>query len=468
MLDPLSVAGAIVPWALPRPDSHASAPYLEAVRRIYAFSESRRTSQQVALGQRRKLDRMRLLLGALGNPQGSFASILVAGTKGKGSMAAMLAAILTAAGYRVGRYTQPHLYSYRERTWAAGDYISEGELQQAVEAMAEALAVTSQRAADLGPLTTFDVGTAMSLLHFQRSHVDIAVVEVGVGGTNDATNVLEPVLSLIGPVGLDHVEVLGHSLREIALHKFGVARAGRDLVVGNQLPEVQQTLRDAAQSLGVPCFELGRDFHWQAPNPTAGPLFDFTGSLGILGAMSLPLEGIFQRDNAAVAIAAAQRLGASGWPVSADAIRHGLAAVRWEGRFQTVLRSPLTIVDGAHNPTATQALAETMRAVHPGRDLTLILGMSDSKDLPGTLAELAPLAARAISTRSAHPRATDPEELAAVGRALGMDMEVVPDLGEALTRAWTVSPPDGVTLVTGSLFLVGDVLERLWQMQQAL
>lgn len=408
---------------------------------------------------------MRTLLHFLGTPQASFTTILVAGTKGKGSVAALLTSILDAAGYRVGRYTQPHLYSYRERTWACGDYISEEELEAELEAMEEALDLVEDFRDELGPLTTFDVGTALTLLHFAHTRVQLAVVEVGVGGANDATNVLEPALALIGPVGLDHVEVLGHSLRDVALHKVGVSRRGIHVVVGRQETEALEAVREGTAARGAYLRELGAHFDWVADDPCSGP-FDARGPLVELEGLETPLIGQFQRDNAVMAVAAAQLLDCEGWPVSQRAIRDGLAAVQWPGRFQTVVTDPLTILDGAHNPTSGKALAATVRDYLRGKPVTLVLGMSRTKDLEATLAELAPVAEHAVITRASHPRGCDPDQLAEAARGVGLDATIVPSPADAVRAAWDRVAPGGATLVTGSLFLVGDVLEWLWQAQR--
>lgn len=460
---PAGVRDVIVPWRLPAPDSEASPAYREAVAQIYAYSETPRTREQVALAQRRKLDRMRALLQLIGTPQAAFSTVLVAGTKGKGSMAAFLASILSAAGYRVGRYTQPHLYSYRERTWAVGDYIGEIALRDAFEAMEEGLTLITRRKDELGHLTTFDVGTALSLLHFARSRVQVAVVEVGVGGANDATNALEPILSVIGPVGLDHMEVLGPTLTDIARQKFGIARRGGGVVVGRQDPEALAVIREEAARLDVRVWELGQELSWRAGDAD-DDTFDVIGPVGEVPGLHTRLAGAFQRDNAAVAVAAIQVLAQRGWPVSEDAIRRGIADVEWPGRFQTVVAAPLTIVDGAHNPTSMRALAVALEQRYPGRPITAVVGMSDSKDVVGTLTELAPVVRKAIFTRSGQwpERAVPPDELAAAARGLGIDSSVAATSSDALIRAWESQPSDGVTVATGSLFLVGDVLEWLW------
>jgi dihydrofolate synthase/folylpolyglutamate synthase len=456
-----SLESRILPWELPDPDTESTLPaYRLALDRLYRYSEIERSGAQRALGQDRKLDRMRTLLHALGTPQASFATVLVAGTKGKGSIAALLGSILHAAGYRVGRYTQPHLYSYRERTWARGQYVTVAEITQLVDIMEDAIALVQARSDELGPLTTFDVGTALTLLHFARVGVEIAVIEVGVGGANDATNALEPILSVIGPVGLDHVDVLGDTLAAIARQKAGVARKGIDVVVGRQEPQGLEAIRADLVQKGARQWSFGGSVGWIADDCCSGP-FDVYGPSGPMSDLQIPLIGHFQRDNACLALAAGQLLDLRGWPISEAAIRSGLISVQWPGRFQRIMTQPLTIVDGAHNPTSARVLAATVRHYLAGRPVTLVLGMSDSKDLAGTLAELAPVARRLIATRASHSRACDPTRLVEAASSLAIEADCIPDPLEAVTAADREQSSDGVTLITGSLFLVGDVMEWL-------
>lgn len=425
-----------------------------------AFSTAPRTPAAAALGRERKLERMRMLLGLLGNPQARFQSILVAGTKGKGSMAATLAAILSAAGYRVGRYTQPHLYSYRERTWACGRSIAPEELVAIYRAMEPAIELIARCSGEVGPLTTFDVGTALSLAYFAERTVDVAVLEVGVGGAHDATNAVDPMLALIGPIGLDHVATLGPDLGAIAREKAGVARAGIEVIVGRQEPEALAVVEEAVRCVGGRAQVLGRDF---SVEPVGGcrDRFSVTGPVGRLEDLMIPLEGTFQRDNAAVAVAAAWALAERGWHISDGAIRRGLETVEWPGRFQTVVLDPLTIVDGAHNASAARALASTLTSCLGMRRVSLVLGMSEDKEARAFIAELSPLVDRAVVTRARHARAMEPVRLQAALQEAGVPAEVAPTPAAAVCHAWSALPDDGVVLVTGSLFLVGDVLEWL-------
>lgn len=453
----------VVPWRLPRPDTYARLEaYRAALAHLYAFSEVPRSSDDVRLSRVRKLERMRTLLGLLGAPQMRYSTVLIAGTKGKGSMAAILTSILEAAGYRVGRYTQPHLYSYRERIWACGHYVTEAEAAEELAEMAPALTLVERSRGRLGHLTTFDVGTAQALQHFADAGIDIAVVEVGVGGANDATNALEPVLALIGQVDLDHTAALGENLGAIAREKAGVVRFGIDVVVAPQAPEAMAAIRQRAE--GVARIQLAKarphPNDWRFPEREG--TFAVCGPLGVVEGLATPLVGRHQQANVAMAVGAAQLLDARGWRVGEGAIREGVAQVHWPGRFQTVVREPLTIVDGAHNPCAARALAATVRECHPERPVTLVLGMTTDKDAGATIRELAPVISGVVATRSRHPRACEPEGLAAIVESLGLEATIVGSPAAAVCHAWETQPSDGMTLVAGSLFLAGDVLEWLW------
>jgi dihydrofolate synthase / folylpolyglutamate synthase len=304
------------------------------------------------------------------------------------------------------------------------------------------------------------VGTALALVAFAQANVDVAVVEVGVGGATDATNVLEPALSMIGPVGLDHRATLGPDLASIAHEKAGVARYGIDVIVGRQQPEALRVIETHACQVGAHPWTLGRDFWADARSPSE-EAFEFAGPVRKIGGLHTPLRGEFQLDNAITAVAAAVALTRAGWSIADDAIRAGLSRVEWPGRFQTVVSDPLTIVDGAHNASAAHALRSAIERYLAGRCVTLVLGMADDKDVRAFLAELAPVVERVVVTRARHPRSTDPGELAAVVREAGVPCVTAPTPSAALCQAWTDLPDSGAVLVSGSLFLVGDVMEWL-------
>jgi len=457
-----TVPRTVIPWQLPLPDSVGSDDYRHVLARLYTYSEVPRTERAARLGRERKLDRMRALLDAAGNPQARFQTILVAGTKGKGSMAAVLSSVLHAAGIRVGRYTQPHLYSHRERIWANGQFITQHGLVEAFDSLRPAMSRIERNVDLLGPLTTFDAGTALALSHFSREHVEIAVVEVGVGGARDATNALEPTLSLIGPIGIDHSETLGTTIPAIAREKAGVMRRGVPVISSHQVEEAAVVIRACARERDSRLYELGSEFFWETSREVPANL-TVRGRLGSVERLSPPLSGRCQRDNLATAVMGALWLRQSGWRITDDDIRSGLGQVSWPGRFQTVVLDPLTIVDGAHNPASARALAETVVECLPSRAVTLVVGMSVDKDAVATLAELAPVVSRVVATRARHPRSYEPSRLAVIADGLGLPATVEPNAEAALQSAWAGLPPSGAVLVAGSLFLAGDVLEWLWR-----
>ncbi len=355
-----------------------------------------------------KLGRTRALLDLAGAPDRQLRVVLVAGTKGKSSTCAMLASILGAHGVRVGLYTKPHLQSYRERVRVDGQAIAPRDFSQAVQRMRQLVERIPQEA---GEPTTFEVTTALAIDVFQRARCDIAVVEVGLGGRLDATNALDPELSLITPISHDHTAILGRTLRAIASEKAGIFRHGRPALVAAQRPSALRALRRA--------------------------------------------------QNAALAIAAARCMA----PVTDVEARRGLERLRVPGRFEVV---DDVVLDGAHNDASAQALAQALSDFAAGRPLNLVLGLNRDKDARAVLKPLLPLAARVwVTQTSDNPRALPATELAGWCRRLGYAAEVLPNLSAALRAAREGS---GLVCVTGSLLLVGraraligvPVPERLW------
>jgi dihydrofolate synthase / folylpolyglutamate synthase len=445
-------------YSLP-PDSGEPDPAYRAILDwVWSFSARPRTPDEI-VGQRAvKLDRMRALLRALDDPQRRFESLLVAGTKGKGSTVAMLAACLHEGGVRTGRYTSPHLVNWRERTWVDGAPISTAE----VLALAEQVrAAVVSLPAELGQPTTFEVGTAFAFLEFARRHVQVAVVECGVGGRYDATNVVEPLVSAITPISYDHTATLGSTLSAIADHKAGVLRHGQPGILGRQPDEARQVVERVARDLGTPLEALGREWRW-ATIADGSDVIESTHADAAPIRTHVELLGAHQRDNAATAVAVLywlRRLRPELAPPRA-AIEAGLAHVHWPGRMQVLRRSPLLILDGAHNAFSAQVLGGAVSAGFKFQRLLLVLGLSEGKDAHGVLAALAPRATRAYFTRSHHERSADPRTLAELARADVPDTptEVHQDLASALGAALAEAGPADAVLVTGSLFLVGEAL----------
>jgi len=396
-----------------------------------------------------RLEPIRRLLEALGNPHRRYAVVHIAGTKGKGSTAAMAEAILRAAGYRTGLYTSPHLHTMRERIRIGGTPIP----RATVVALFEGLRPMIEEDPDL---TVFDILTAMGFWAFAEAGVEIAVVEVGLGGRLDSTNVVSPAVCLITALSLDHTEILGPTLAHIAFEKAGILKPGVPAVTAPQAAEAMAVLRRVAAERGAPLETLAG---WRygpteiAPNGQRGEIGAPDGSRW---AVRLPLLGRHQWENAALAVAAMLRLREQGWAIPDRAIREGLEGVQWPGRFEVLRADPPLVLDGAHNDASAARLAETVSEVFPGRRWQLVFGASADKDPRAILAPLRPLVEAAWLTRSRHPRAADPGRLAEAAEALGLPARIRGEVATAFEEALATGGP---VLVTGSLFVVAEARE---------
>ena len=412
--------------------------YAEAVARLLALRGGEHA------GMRPGLERIETLLEALGNPERRYTLVQVAGTNGKGSVAAMLAAILKADGRRVGLYTSPHLVSFRERIRVDGEAIAEDAVADGFDAIAALVARLDA--------TMFEASTALALDHFAREAVDVAVLEVGLGGRLDATTVGTPAVTALARIDLDHQEVLGETLAAIAAEKAAIIRSGV-AVSAAQAPEAAEVLIARAAAVGVPLHMEGRELSVRVrERGLAAQTIDCAGPGWRLEGLRLPLLGVYQPSNALVALAAARALG-----VGDGAAREGLARARWPGRFE-VLRAAerVVVLDGAHNPAGAAALAASLAEWFGDTPLTLVFGALRDKDARGMLAALAPRARRLILTASSSPRAARPEALRHVVPH-GVAVELADSVPEALALA-AREPRTPILCVAGSLSLLGDVL----------
>ena len=411
--------------------------YAEAVARILALRGGER------VGMRPGLERIEAMLDAIGRPEQAFTIAQVGGTNGKGSISAMLAAVLQAAGRRVGLYTSPHLAHYRERIRVDGRPISEADFVDGVDALGTLITRLD--------LTVFEAGTALALDHFCRERVDVAVLEVGLGGRLDATTVGKPRVVVLGPIDYDHQHELGDTLTLIAAEKAAIIRSGVAFSA-RQDPEAEAVILRRAAETGVPLLLEGRDLRVTPLGFTLETQrLDLGGPDWRLPDVACGLLGVYQPGNALLAAAAARELGAD-----EAAIRAGLRGARWPGRFQIFRRDPLVILDGAHNPAGARALAASLRAYFPGRPVTFVIGVLADKDAGGILAALRPLAARVIFTAAANPRAATPEALRTLLPA-GARVDTARAPQDALAMA-IAEDPRGIVCVAGSLSLIGDVL----------
>lgn len=396
------------------------------------------------------LERITELCSRLGDPHRQFRSIHIGGTNGKGSTAAYLASVLEHHGYRVGLFTSPHLVDYRERFRINGDLISAEELAAISAEVNELMSKIEAEFPEYGTFTMFEGAAATAFLYFSAQNVDWAVIEVGLGGRFDATNILHPEISVITPVGHDHVDRLGPTLADVAREKAGIIKSRVPVCVSEQLPEVERVLRAAAADREAPYFSL-KDVDWQ---PHKWNLF---GGELIYPALdshpfSVQLLGRHQLVNAAAALLALQVLGERGLRLNPKLIRNGLAAAQWPGRLQVVSRDPLVIFDGAHNRESFLALADALdELVH--RKLTFVIGMSADKN-PSIIEPLLPLAERILFTESENSRlgAKSAAELRdyAADRGIEAHITAFADLPN------TIFEYDPVC-VCGSLYLIGDL-----------
>jgi dihydrofolate synthase/folylpolyglutamate synthase len=415
--------------------------YAEAVSRLLAL----RGGEQA--GMRPGLERIEALLDALGRPEQRYTLVQVGGTNGKGSVATMLAAMFKATGRRTGLYTSPHLVSFRERIRVNGEAISEDGVVDGVEALATLVARLDA--------SMFEAATALALDHFAREAADIAVLEVGLGGRLDATTVGAPAVTVITRIDLDHQSVLGSTLGEIAREKAAIIRSGV-AIASAQAPEAASVLVARAAAAGIPLLVAGRDLRVTVERSTLdGQRISCAGPGWRMADLELALLGTFQPENALLAVAAAHALG-----VGEPAVRAGLAAVQWPGRFHVIGTGPRLVLDGAHNVGGARALAASLATYFPDARPTLVMGIHADKDVAGILAVLAPLAGRLIVTAAANPRAASPAMLARHVPAGAPAAEIAATVREALDRV--LAPPrPAVACVTGSLSLIGEALGHL-------
>lgn len=406
-----------------------------------------------------RLGRIRALLRRLGDPQEHLATVLVAGTKGKGSTAAMLAAILQRHGQRVGLYSKPHLVDYRERIRVDGELISPDALAQTVAEIAPA--VEAGAGDTWGRPTYFEVSVALALRYFLAQRVDLAVLEVGIGGRLDATNVCEPSLSVITPISYDHMDLLGPTLDRIATEKAGIVRASGPVVTAPQPDEARKAIVEACSTRGARWIEVGRDVTFEITGSTLqGVRLDVHTPRAYYEGVGVPLLGRHQATNAAVAIAAAEALR----DLDAEAVQAALAGLRWPARSEILADRPTVIVDVAHNPASMRALRATVRELLGGRRTVLVFGMIASHDPAEPTEIVAPLADEVIVTTPLHMRPVPAEELAGVVRGHNPRVTVYADRERALEHALSQTGPDDVLLVTGSFFLVG--VAREWLLER--
>ncbi len=398
-------------------------------------------------GMKPGLERITAILSALGRPQERIPIVQVAGTNGKGSTSAFLAAIGTAAGLRTGFFSSPHLTSFTERFRINSEEIAP---ERVVGLAAHVMAVAPPEA------TFFEIVTAMAFQYFAEERVDLAIVETGMGGRWDATNAACGILSIITPIGLDHCQYLGDTIAAIAGEKAGIIKPGRPVVAARQEPEAGQVIENRCRDLASPLYCSGERFSaaWEVEG------LAYHGLGGNMTGLRPGIGGRYQAENAGCALAAAELLQKSGFPITGEAMQGGMADARWPGRMEFFPGRPPILLDGAHNPAGARALAESLADFRRQR-LIMVLGVMCDKELSGMLASLLPLADLVIAVTPALERAMPAAELADACMAGGAAATGAGSVGEGLAQARAVAGPADLILVCGSLFTVGEARSLL-------
>jgi len=398
------------------------------------------------------------LLNRMGNPQLAARTIHIAGTKGKGSVAAMIAQVLSDSGYKTGLYTSPHFHTLRERISVDGSLIPEAEFATAI---AEIKPFIESMKLDTGfrQLTYFEALTALAFAYFKQKGVNFQVLEVGLGGRLDATNVAKPVVCIITPVSLDHTQILGDSLEEIAREKAGIIKPGCWVVLSPQPGEAASVINNICREKEANVVRVGKDITWYK---TGGDLHH--QSLIIEGRtnryqVSISLLGDFQLENAATAVAALEILASEGFAISFTDIGQGLARVKWPGRFHILRENPIVLVDGAHNVASMRGLVSNIKKYFNYRRIFLVFGTSCDKDIAGIINELVALSPQVIVTQTEHSRAAPLSTLAAEFTKRGIEPENRETVTEAISRALSLADRTDIICVTGSLFVVAEALD---------
>ncbi len=433
--------------------------YPQALEYLLSFADFERSGR---FQDRPDVAPMLALLRRLDDPHLGRTTVHVAGSKGKGSVAAMVDSILRAAGRRTGLYTSPHLHSYCERIHLDGRPIGENyfarltaQLRPAVEDARKALCGRQ--------FVTFDLLTALAFLAFREAALEVQVLEAGLGGRVDSTNVFETKdVCLITPISLEHTAILGDTVEKIAAEKAAIIRPACTAVLAPQAyPEPARVVRRFARAAGAPVVDVARDYRWaKLSHDLSGQQIRVEGPEGVVEAR-LPLLGAHQIENAATALACIDALRRRGLDVSNRAVSDGLGSVSWPGRLEVLRQRPLVIVDGAHNRDSARRLRESLTDYFSCRRAFLIIGTAADKDVAGLAAQVAPLAAGAFAVQARHPRAMPSEQLAAALAAAGVKSEVADGVGEALDRAMARAGEQGVICVLGSLFVAAEAREHL-------
>jgi dihydrofolate synthase/folylpolyglutamate synthase len=431
--------------------------YQQSVEYLMSFMDRERALGQKYHESNYDLQGFRQFLAELGNPQNAFKSILVAGTKGKGSTAVMIESVLRHQGLKTGLYTSPHLISFCERIKIDGKNILERDFAQRLEWLKPFLEKNREQGIHR---SVFEILTAMAFLYFQEVGVEWAVLEVGVGGRLDCTNVVNPRVAVITNISLDHTDILGDTIAQIAAEKAGIIRQDALVVTSPQAAEALKVILKRCQDSLARLFQVGRDVGFRITDQSAESItIDIAGTFGSLTNLEIGLPGDFQAENAATAFATLRSLQYRNLMLSDSVIREGLKHLKWPGRMQQVSREPLIVVDGAHNGHSSLRLMDSLEKLYPGTGKVAVLGISSNKDIAGIVDGLAPGCRAVVITRARHSRAASPDAIRDEVARHGVAAIVTENLSEAVEKAMQLVSMNDLIIITGSLFLAGEALE---------
>ena len=431
--------------------------YQQAEDYILSFTDYEKIPGIAYTSANYDLRRMEKLLQPLGNPHLGAKTVHIAGTKGKGSTAAMISQVLITSGYKTGLFTSPHLHTLRERVRINGNMISEADFAALITKLKPIVEKVNDEAA-YGELTTFEILTAVVFTYFENSQVDFQVLEVGLGGRLDATNVAKADVCVITSLSLDHTEILGDTVAKIATEKAGIIKPGCIVVSAPQVEEAIKVIEQACRQQQAKLIQVGKDITW---HKTGGDLCQQILTVQSKTRdynLTIPLLGYHQTENAATAVATLEALASVGTSISTQNIARGFSQVSWPGRLQILSREPMVVADGAHNAYSMEKLVESIKDYFPNNRCLVIFGTSCDKDIPGMVRELKPLADKIIVTTSSHPRAASIATSAEEFANLSIEVDVTENVADALSQALSKAKKTELVLVTGSLFVVAEAI----------
>ena len=436
--------------------------YEAALAYIDTFINSERSPDFSRQARFYNLERISRLLAQLGNPHRRLKVVHVAGSKGKGSTAALIASILTHADYKTGLFTQPHLITPRERCRINSRLISEIEFAQYVDRLKPSIEAMTELES-IGRVSFFEIYTALAFTYFADNAVDFAVVEVGLGGRLDATNVVDPLVSVITPISLEHTAILGDTHEAIAIEKAEIIKPNRPVVLAPQVSEAQAVFETVATDRDAPMDAVGRNIHLKRKDwNTNGQTLDLKTQSAYYPDLFLSLLGEHQAVNAATAIGCIERIRQEGHQVPRTSIYDGLKEARWAGRMQVVGQSPVILLDGAHSPTSVEALCKAIREVFRYQRLILVVGLMRDKDLQAIGQVLCPFADEIITTQAFdNLRVVPAKEIAGAWSETGTILHVCPSVGEAIPLAQSIATTSDLICVAGSIYIVGEAMKVL-------